>query len=535
MNYAIYNRKSQESEDRQAQSIEDQKKLNLELAGRLGISVNQEYILDESFSAKDPELRSEFKRLLHLIKTHKISGIIAWHPDRLSRNEIDAAQICYLIRKGILKELIFVNYTFDNSPEGMMMLQMALSQSQYYSSKLSKDVLRGLNSKIEKGQWPHRAPEGYRNDMENHTIITDTERLPLIKKAFQLLLTGAYTVQEVLTIMNEDWAYKTRPSKKIGGKKLTRSAAYRLFSNIFYTGRMERKGVIVKGAHEAILSLNEYERVQEIIGKGKYKKRTFAFNGLMRCKHCGRAVVGTQVKNNRHGNNDRVYYACGNTKCPTGKRKSIKEHEMEQQVDQILKTITWPDWFKEVLFDEVRHYLKQELGDYEENITRQNNALIAAQNRRSSLLDMRLDNLIDNGIFQDKERDLTAEINRLDDAMQKAKNRLDVTWKSITKIAEFIIYAEGTYKLGNPHQCREILATLGAEYAFDNGSVEITVNPLLPYNLGTFKHLIIGSGKQKELSKIPDSSFWLGLREYVQEIIAHLDAGVVFPEIEYIK
>jgi len=71
-------------------------------------------------------------------------GIIAWHPDRLSRNEIDASTITYLVRTGVIHGLKFGSYNFDNSPEGIMMLQLALSQSQYFSSKLGKDVKRGL-------------------------------------------------------------------------------------------------------------------------------------------------------------------------------------------------------------------------------------------------------------------------------------------------------------------------------------------------------------------------------------------------------
>src|SRR5665213_2148182 len=131
MSYIIYARKSQESEERQIQSIDDQVSLALQLAIKESIGLYG-LPITESFSAKEPYLRKEFERMVKLIENGNVSGIIAWHPDRLSRNETDAATICRLIRKGKLKDLRFVNYHFDNSPEGMMMLQMALSQSQYY-------------------------------------------------------------------------------------------------------------------------------------------------------------------------------------------------------------------------------------------------------------------------------------------------------------------------------------------------------------------------------------------------------------------
>lgn len=61
------------------------------------------------------------------------------------------------------------------------MLQLALSQSQYYSAKLSKDVKRGIEQKLRLGQKPGVAPEGYLNDRVNKLIIPDPMRFPLLR------------------------------------------------------------------------------------------------------------------------------------------------------------------------------------------------------------------------------------------------------------------------------------------------------------------------------------------------------------------
>ena len=80
------------------------------------------------------------------------------------------------VRKGILKDLAFASYFFHNSPEGLMMLQIALCQSQYMFSKLSIDVKRGIDKKLQKGWYPHRAPLGYVND--KHKDKGDKEHQP---------------------------------------------------------------------------------------------------------------------------------------------------------------------------------------------------------------------------------------------------------------------------------------------------------------------------------------------------------------------
>jgi len=126
--YFAYVRKSTEGEERQALSIESQKDKVRDMFPSLEIVD----ILEEKHSAFKPYNRPVFEQMIQRIKKGEAQGIIAWHPDRLSRNEIDAATLTYLVRTNIIKDLKFGSYNFDNSPEGIMMLQLALSQSQYF-------------------------------------------------------------------------------------------------------------------------------------------------------------------------------------------------------------------------------------------------------------------------------------------------------------------------------------------------------------------------------------------------------------------
>jgi len=61
--------------------------------------------------------------------------------------------------------------------------------------------VRGLNSKVAKGWFPHKAPEGYLN--KDGIIQPDPERFDLVRKAWDLMLTGQYTPPQVLAIMTE--------------------------------------------------------------------------------------------------------------------------------------------------------------------------------------------------------------------------------------------------------------------------------------------------------------------------------------------
>jgi DNA invertase Pin-like site-specific DNA recombinase len=145
--YFAYVRKSSEGEEKQALSISSQ----LDKAKEFFSDLNIVEVLEEKHSAFKPYSRPVFENMIKRIRKGEATGIIAWHPDRLSRNEIDASTVTYLVRTGVIDDLKFGSYNFDNSPEGIMMLQLALSQSQYFSSKLGKDVRRGLEKKFQMG------------------------------------------------------------------------------------------------------------------------------------------------------------------------------------------------------------------------------------------------------------------------------------------------------------------------------------------------------------------------------------------------
>ena len=82
-------------------------------------------------------------------------------------------------------------------------------------------------------------------------------------------------------------------------------------------GDFEWNGRVYPGVHETIVSRELWERVQDVL-EGRHAKRhrrakhNFAFSGLIRCGHCGCAVVG-EIQKRRY-----VYYHCSGYKgkCP---------------------------------------------------------------------------------------------------------------------------------------------------------------------------------------------------------------------------
>jgi DNA invertase Pin-like site-specific DNA recombinase len=132
-----------------------------EFAVREHLEIVHEFV--ESQTAKEPG-RLIFNEMVKRIESGEVSGILAWHPDRLARNSIDGGQIIYLIDIGKIIALKFPTFWFENTPQGKFMLSIAFGQSKYYVDNLSENVKRGLRQKVRRGEYPGVAPTGYLND-----------------------------------------------------------------------------------------------------------------------------------------------------------------------------------------------------------------------------------------------------------------------------------------------------------------------------------------------------------------------------------
>lgn len=482
LTFDIYIRRSSDDTEHQVASLESQRDVLVKLATDNKLTVAR--IAEESQSAKKPG-RPIFNEEIERIQNGTIGGLIVWDLSRTSRNPVDSGNLSWLLQNEFLKVIVTPQRLYL-SQDNVLMMNIELGQANQYLRDLSKNVKRGLQTKVKNGWRPGQAPEGYLNDRAEESgrrrIHIDPIRFPLIRKAWDLLLTDNYTVPQILDVLNNECSYQTVKHRKMGGQGLSRSTLYKIFNSTFYYGDYEYSGEWHTGQHEKMITIDEYDRAQAILGrKGKQrpKTRAFAFTGMVRCGECG-AMVTAEEKVNRFGSHY-TYYHCTKriTKC---KQRSIELLKLEEQIDELLSQIEISDSFRDwaikylnELHDREATEQVAENGSIDEAYTdcvQEINNLV-----RLKISPMNTDgSLLSDDDFETQMRGLKHKKSELEDKKTRAGERVNNWLELSVKTFNFACYARAHFEEAKTiAEKKEILATIGSNFILENQKLRLTV------------------------------------------------------------
>lgn len=337
--YALYARKSTTSEDRQASSIEDQIK---ECVDRViapnGLNVKKIY--KESFSAKIADTRDEFNQLIDDIENGKINGLVAWHPDRLSRNMKEAGVIIDLVDRGLIKDLRFATFTFENNPAGKMLLGITFVMAKQYSEHLSESVDRGNKRAIEDAEFIGKYKHGYILD-EKRFFQPDPKNFTKVKHMFEMALEKKSQKEIREWINDQNYTVQKRRGGAYKAHVWSKDDVSKILKDPFYTGVLKwgknYKNLIDDYEFERIITVEEYLRINNIDSLDSSKVHAInkpkggvilanMFRGGVICGACSQPM--TSMLTNKRDKDGvkydyRYYYKCENQDCRMG-GKSIR-------------------------------------------------------------------------------------------------------------------------------------------------------------------------------------------------------------------
>lgn len=360
--YCLYARKSTESDELQALSIDSQINEMTELAKKEGLNIVE--VRKESHSAKNSGTRPVYNSILEDIRAGAFNGILTWAPDRLSRNAGDLGTLVDLMDRELLVKIRTNGQIFTNNPNEKFLLMILCSQAKLENDNKRVNVKRGLKAKCELGIRPGSAPLGYLNEKSNirgkSRIFLDPERAPIVKKMFEKVAYEYCSGRDLYRWLAYDIDFKMR-----SGKRITLGGIYRVLDTPFYYGEFEYpegSGNWYQGTHEPIIDKDLYTKVRNnmtIDPRLKYGSKEFQFTRLIKCGHCGWGITAEEkFKKLADGSVKRyVYYHCVRKIDKDCQEPYVTEEELLEQLIDLMDKI---DFHKKGCFEK----LKQEVDKF---------------------------------------------------------------------------------------------------------------------------------------------------------------------------
>lgn len=460
--YVIYARKSTESEDRQVLSIDSQVNELRQLARKHGVQV-ADVPLTESRSAKAPG-RPIFGELMRRVEGGKIRGILAWKMDRLARNHLDTGRVLQALADGKLEQVITIDGVKTPNGNDRLMASFEGALATKFIDDLRANVKRGNRARFEKG-WPnHLPPIGYLNDPTTKTITKDPDRFDLVRRMWDELLAGGRP-KIIARTASRKWGLLTVRRGRIGGNPITYSSIYKTFRNPYYAGFIRLKdGRRYLGAHQAMITPDEFERAQTLLGSrartGPVRHENI-FAGFVRCGNCGCAVVAEfHWKNGKQY----AYHRCCRSKPRTVCReRPISEAMVRQQLSAYLRRLAIPEPILAFLRDKLERLDLRAAGSGAMLKEQREKALLALDREERELLGLRMRQMIDDAEFH-REREALGQRRRdLAEGASAQETKKDSREERAAKFDRLLSITEGgpfVVEHGTPVQLRSLLQEL---------------------------------------------------------------------------
>lgn len=353
--------------------------------------------MDQGISGTS-ENRPGFQEMLEDARNKKLDLILTKSISRFARNTVTVLKYARELKEygvGIFFEEQNINTL---SGEGELMLTVLASFAQEESRSISENNKWSIQKKFQRGEVMITTERfmGYDKDKNGNMIINPKEAAT-VQRIFKLYLEGkgGFTIAKILnaeglpTITGTKWHDST-----IKGMLTNEKYKGDLLLQKYYTPEDRKNRTVrnngnvdsyyIKNNHEAIVSEEEWDQVQEIMqqhreAKGmkagdtkKYQNR-YPLSGLLICPYCKKTLRRSHVYGGK------VQWICS-TYIQKGKEACPGIRVDDTQVSG--RNITEPTIVEEDYYNGKKHYLYTSAKDYKEREW----AAKIKENKSSSLL-----------------------------------------------------------------------------------------------------------------------------------------------------
>ncbi len=269
---ALYARVSTDAQYEEGYSIEVQSR-KLQQYCNLHDIEQYELFIDGGYSGSNLK-RPEMQRMIAEIREGRVSSVVVYKLDRLSRSQKDTIYLLEDVFEPNGTGFISLNESFDTTtPYGKAMIGILSVFAQLERENIRERTRLGMNERLNKGYWRGSAPPfGYDYSREKNILVPNADA-PKVKKIFELYCEGMST-----TRLAELFGFK-------GDKQICD-----ILDRKTYIGIIVNKGKEISGLHESIIPEELWQRTAQLRKKRSLRREynsNYLLSGLLYCGKCG--------------------------------------------------------------------------------------------------------------------------------------------------------------------------------------------------------------------------------------------------------
>ena len=286
--------------DQEEVSPESQKKLLREYARKNDIIILKIFY-ELGVSGRKADKRPEFQKMISMCKSdeHPVDLILVWKYSRFARNQEESIVYKSLLKKQHNVDVISLSEPLIEGPFGSLIERIIEWMDEYYSIRLSGEVLRGMKEKARQEGYQMVPPLGYQAAGNGRPFIINEKEYEIV--AFMAEQFDKYDVDfTAIARKLNDMGYLSRR-----GCPFETRTVERVLTNPFYYGLVVWDDISFMGTHEVRITKECYDkRMLKIHQRYRpIKRRNVStckhwLSGLIKCGYCGATLAynGSNIK-----------------------------------------------------------------------------------------------------------------------------------------------------------------------------------------------------------------------------------------------
>jgi DNA invertase Pin-like site-specific DNA recombinase len=211
--------------------------------------------------------RPALQRLMADVDEDRVDQIVVYKIDRLTRSLADFARLVDRI-DAAQASFVSVTQSFNTATSmGRLTLNVLLSFAQFEREVTAERIRDKIAASKKKGLWMGGyVPLGY--DAAGRTLTINPEEAATIRTLFAL-----YEERKAINLVSREAErlgmrskrYVTQSGRDQGGQIMSRGHIHKILTNPLYIGRIAHKGTTFEGQHPAIIGVDQWQRVQQLM------------------------------------------------------------------------------------------------------------------------------------------------------------------------------------------------------------------------------------------------------------------------------